>query len=231
MRFSGNDLMAILFQLLYDDTVIPYIPLLIDRIRQGDYAALARIAGEHLVGGGGDGMYFCVECRDEALFNWPDDVAAALDRLPSERRYNPYPYDLDICRIWPAGDVSQRESSSVRSPIPALVLAGGFDPITPPTWSQAVARELPNAFYIEFPYLGHGVSTSACGSESIAAFLRNPLRSPTPGCLLRNVPPVFVLDRTEHDSPYGIADAVAPPSRGLLDTVVDFLRNTVYQEP
>ncbi len=232
MRFSGNDLWGALFQLLYDHEVIPYLPLLVERLRRGDYAPLARIAGEHLVGGLGDGMYFCVECHDEALFNWSSDVAATLETLPQERRYNPYPYDLDLCTVWPTGNAPLRESYPVESNLPALVMAGGFDPVTPPEWSRAVARSFPNAFYIEFPFLGHGTSGTSCGGEAVAAFLRNPLRPPAPGCLLRATPPLFVLEQKGLDSPYGIADPEPQaPSRSLLDAVVDFLHNTVGVPP
>lgn len=228
MRFSGTDLLGTLFQLLYDHQVIPYLPLLIDRIRRGDYGPLAHIVGERLVGGAGDGMYFCVECHDEALFNWSSDVAEALQALPPGRRYNPYPYDLDICTVWPTGNAPLRESFPVESDLPALVLAGVFDPVTPPEWSRMVARAFPNAFYIEFPSLGHGASTTACGGEAVAAFFRNPLRPPAPGCLLRATPLLFVLEQKELDSPYGIADPeTQAPSRSVLDAVVDFLHSTV----
>ncbi len=228
MAFSGNDLLGTLFQLLYDHQAIPYIPLLIERLRRREYTPLGAIASDLLVGGLGDGLYLCVECRDEALFNWSSDVAENLNLLPPGRRYNPYPYDLELCAVWPSGNAPLRESFPVASDLPALVMAGGFDPVTPPEWSRMVARTLPNAFYVEFPSLGHGVSTTSCGGEAVAAFFRNPLRPPAPGCLMRAAPLSFALEQKGQESPYGIADPESPPpSQGLLEALWKFLRQSM----
>ena len=53
---------------------------------------------------------------------------------------------------------------------PTLVLAGRFDPITPPAWSRAVADAIEGSIYVELADHGHGMST-ACPIGIREAFL------------------------------------------------------------
>jgi pimeloyl-ACP methyl ester carboxylesterase len=71
----------------------------------------------------------------------------------------------------------------VESDIPALILAGSYDPITPPEWSQLLQNRFNNAHYIEFPAHGHGVLPTPCGLELMSSFLDNPSEKPNPVCL------------------------------------------------
>ena len=46
------------------------------------------------------------------------------------------------CEFWPKGTVDPSYYAPVRSDVPALVLSGDLDPVTPPTWGQAVTKHL-----------------------------------------------------------------------------------------
>ena len=74
-----------------------------------------------------------------------------------------------------AGQAAPLETRSVRSRIPTLVLAGGFDPITPPAWAAEAASTLRNATTVEFDPLSHGVSSGqGCPAQIATAFLDDP---------------------------------------------------------
>ena len=71
------------------------------------------------------------------------------------------------------------ENEPVASDIPTLVLAGEYDPITPPAWGELASNGLENSFFLEFPGLGHGVSLEGgCPLGIILAFLDEPSVNP-----------------------------------------------------
>jgi hypothetical protein len=82
----------------------------------------------------------------------------------------------------------------ISSELPTLVLAGSYDPITPPRWARLVAENLSNAIYVEFPSKGHSLdSGSTCAEEIKRSFLQDPWGQPDTTCVANEPPPTFVL--------------------------------------
>lgn len=71
----------------------------------------------------------------------------------------------------------------VRSTVPSLILAGSYDPITPPGSSVLMQERYTNSFYFELPRVGHGAIFSACGEALYRSFLANPLSKPDGQCV------------------------------------------------
>jgi len=44
------------------------------------------------------------------------------------------------CQVWNQTPPDPRENQPVTSEVPALVMAGEYDPITPPDWGRQVAK-------------------------------------------------------------------------------------------
>ena len=64
------------------------------------------------------------------------------------------------------------------------MLSGEYDPVTPPAWGQLVADTLENAYYVEFPGLGHFVfSERQCARDIVADFLKDPGTEPDSHCV------------------------------------------------
>jgi hypothetical protein len=63
-------------------------------------------------------------------------------------------------------------------------MAGEFDPTTPPAWGQRAAETLKDAFFHEYPGIGHGASAlSGCPREMFTAFLEEPREAPDDACI------------------------------------------------
>jgi len=75
------------------------------------------------------------------------------------------------------------EAVPVTSTIPALFLAGEYDPITPPSWTKEVAKSFKNHHYFEVKRYGHGVAPSPCGEELLHSFFANPKERPSGTCI------------------------------------------------
>jgi pimeloyl-ACP methyl ester carboxylesterase len=74
------------------------------------------------------------------------------------------------CRTWPtAPPLPVQKSAEIK--VPALILSGVHDPVTPPRWGQAMASSFPHHKHIVAPGAAHNVSFSGCVPDLIAGFL------------------------------------------------------------
>ena len=91
---------------------------------------------------------------------------------------------FETCRAAGSPHPPASENEPLRSDVPALLLTGRFDPVTPVEAARLVVRTLTRAYVVEFPTLGHGVwSQSACARRIGLAFLAAPLRPPDTSCV------------------------------------------------
>jgi pimeloyl-ACP methyl ester carboxylesterase len=166
---------------LYDPTLIPILPHVIERIDAGDERVLATLvalaAGDPV--GSSDGLYLSVMCHDEVPFEDPAAIEAAFLADPGLfGGVSP----IDECAIWAGEPSDAAEAEAVTSDVPALLLSSPVDPATPAEWAERAAAGLSRSTVVEIPTGGHGVSTTVCGSRVMVAFLDDPLRAPDAGC-------------------------------------------------
>lgn len=206
--FRGDDLTGILFQSLYATEIIPELPQLIYDVNAGEYDTLSLLLSSFLSNAGfmSIGMQFSVQCNEENGFATAEEVTtatAAHPELEAMFRYLPNlgPIALEICNAWGAGTAVPLENEPITSDIPTLILAGEYDPITPPAWGQQVLANLSQAYFYEFPGTGHGVSLSGdCGVSVMESFLADPATEPNTSCLAAMAGPAFVTPGTETET-------------------------------
>jgi hypothetical protein len=98
-----------------------------------------------------------------------------------------------LCKVWNVVPLPASVNDAVQSDVPALVLSGRFDPITPPGNGQRVAEALSNVYSFVFPNTGHGAFRSEpCANAIVAAFLDDPATKPGDSCIARLKPPAFI---------------------------------------
>lgn len=77
-----------------------------------------------------------------------------------------------VCSNWPRGAVPAAFYQVPPSRAPALLLAGGLDPVTPPRHAAHVAQALgPSAQLVVVPNAGHGVMGIGCVRDVIFRFI------------------------------------------------------------
>jgi len=187
---DGDTFIALIFRLLYDSSVIPLLPKIIADANQGDLELIAQIRSLILMNleAVSRGMYYTVLCHDEYPFSNFETHQAVLDNYPQlvglfeNAATGKFGYQL--CEGWDAGQAAEIDNQPVSSAIPALVMAGEFDPIAPPAWSRHAAETLENAYYFEYPAVGHGASVVAgCPQEMMIAFFNDPSQMPAGTCI------------------------------------------------
>jgi len=175
------------------------LPLLIDQASRGNMAALASAAQMYWNNTiesqqWAVGLLLAVNCQ-QAL-PAAGDGRSASDLAASEKLggFRRFATQRAICAAWDLPALPPATSEPITGEIPTLVLAGSYDPITPPTWSKATAAQLTNSTYVEFPGQGHNVFTSNPCAESLRAeFLRDPWSELDLSCVEQEPGPSFTL--------------------------------------
>ncbi|MGE5250448.1 MAG: alpha/beta fold hydrolase [Bacteroidota bacterium] len=190
VRVDGGLLVDVLFTGLYNPAVTASMPRMIFDIRQGDYAILRQRLALYFDSSSALGMQASVQCAEEIPFNTAQDAYAAAQGVePEIAAYYPASVQplFDLCREWTAVPPDPRENLPVSSAVPALILTGDGDPITPPDWGRMVAGEMSHAFYHEFPGNGHWVTRSSpCALRMALAFWIDPGTDPSGVCQQSN---------------------------------------------
>jgi pimeloyl-ACP methyl ester carboxylesterase len=188
VRVDGGLLIDVLFTGLYNPAVTASMPGMIYAVRAGRFAdsILSQRLALYFEPSSALGMQMAVQCAEEFPFNAPQEAYAAAQGVqPQIAAY--YPESVQplfaVCKEWAATPPDLRENQAVHSEVPALVLAGDGDPITPPEWGRLVAEDLSHAYFYEFPGNGHWVTRSSrCAVQMALAFWENPTVDPGSVC-------------------------------------------------
>jgi pimeloyl-ACP methyl ester carboxylesterase len=180
----------------------PGLPALIHHVASGDGTDAAKALLGTLAPPGltSYGLQDGVVCREGAAFTDPATIAAAgkhaLPGFPDPVLARPpqLPYLPQECPIWNVGAAPPSAHAPARSNVPALLLAGTFDAVTPPSQADEAARTLSNARVERFPGIGHDVfRASECARSITASFLVDPTHIDT-SCLPSVTVPTFTTD-------------------------------------
>jgi pimeloyl-ACP methyl ester carboxylesterase len=199
---TGDDLFNDLSQLMYDSSMIPFIPALIFAAYDGDveyfldlkdgaYIEETDDMGEDYpeidIDADSEGLFNTIECNDEVPFQTPAQVEASANGLSAQIGAASVSGSLamfDTCDIWQVPTAPASENAATVSDVPTLVLSGALDPITPPVWGATAAANLSNSFIYTFPGVGHGaIDGGPCPLGIGLAFIDNPTVAPDSSCI------------------------------------------------
>lgn len=195
IAITGQDLYAGLFNALYDETLIPAVPGVINGIADGERAVIDLLAADGIpfATGQAEAMTASVDCADRGRLLQPDRLAPFVARHPELGALIYLSAPETGCAAW---GVKQARASFNRllaedTAVPIIVMAGRFDPITPPSGSRRVAEAL-GLELLMFPNAGHGaVGSSDCARGIWFAFMDDPAQPPDTACMGALRPPTF----------------------------------------
>jgi len=171
VQVTSKVVAGIMFSALYSPLTASILPSLIERAEQNDFQGLLALAfaGESTTDGMSLGMQLSVLCSEDSPRYSPADIAReAAGTLFGTRLLAG---QVAACQFWPKGTVDPAYYAPVVSNVPALVLSGEIDPVTPPTWGIEVVKHLSNGRHVVMPATGHGVAATACGNRIVADFI------------------------------------------------------------
>lgn len=194
-RIDGDGLLGILFQIFYLPDAFAVFPKVVTDLEAGDYSFIKDIGALLIFDRSvSDGMYFSVICAEDADFD-PEQtplegVRPQIARNAIRDLRNSY---IEMCQLWHVDQLPPSVDDPVSSDIPALLLSGQFDPITPPANAEAAAETLSNSYSFIDPVGSHGAfSSNNCVDNIVRDFLNDPFSPPNGSCLNNQTPADFV---------------------------------------
>ncbi len=143
------------------------------------------------------GLNAAIGCREVRPWVDAESARAAADL------YQPYvtPWSLErdydvFCPVWNLPPAPASLRTPVVSDVPALLLTGEYDTLTPTELADAVAAHLSNSRVVRFRGVGHDVyDASSCARRLTAAFLDAVDVAMPTTCAVESMPPAFVIDQ------------------------------------
>jgi len=144
--------------MLYNPAAASRVPLTLHLAAAGNFVPLAKQAlfyREVLVGTGSNGMYLSVTCAEDL----PWIKAGEGERLAVNTFLGDYRLrqQREACALWPRADVERGYFDPIRVDVPVLIFTGEWDPVTPPSNGDQVAKNLSNSLHIIVPHGAHGL--------------------------------------------------------------------------
>lgn len=191
-QVRGADVVNILFNVLYSPVALGFVPRIIHELAEGRTSLFEDLSCSLGSANFSFPMHLSLQCAEEISFTSAEAMAAFDAQVRPELRpgLSASSY-LGYCEDWPVPPAPARENEPVSSSLPTLVLAGYFDPITPPRYSELVHERLENSQYFLIQNDSHGASLSPCGTTLVRAFLAAPGERTQSTCLSDLPPPTF----------------------------------------
>lgn len=168
-RLSALDVAGLVRMYAYMPTVAALLPVLLHEANQGRYGALAaliRMLQGQMQDAMAMGMQLSVVCSEDGdrIAADPADSGTVLGHALTATL-------AAQCRLWPKGSVPEDFRAALSTPVPALLLEGEYDPVTPPRYGEEVARSLPNGRLLVLRGQGHNVIGAGCMPRLFARFV------------------------------------------------------------
>tara|TARA_R100000935_G_scaffold1439_1_gene4514 strand:- start:65821 stop:67728 length:1908 start_codon:yes stop_codon:yes gene_type:complete len=181
---NKEEMNAILHQMIYDRRIYATLPLLLESIMARDAEVLLKILPQ---------MQEKVETSYNAtgLVEYVYDHKASTDVSRENLQKNKNDvmgyevvdsylnYYYEDTRI----KLDSIANTPIHSKVPALLLSGAYDPVTPPKWTKSLQNNFSNSFYFDLDKVGHGAAYHPCGTKLMSQFIKNPTSSPDAPCV------------------------------------------------
>lgn len=194
-ELTGDMIKGLIRLYAYSPEQIVMLPYLIDQADQGHwqtFAELGLMLTEQMHGAISMGMHNSIVCTEDFPI-FPEISQSSFDQtLMGESLAE----TIDIiCENWPRGFLHEDFHKPLDVEIPTMILAGEWDPVTPPDFAQRLAADLPvNRLFIA-PGQGHIVINRGCTARLASQFLDgSSLDDLDESCLNQLSPPHFFLN-------------------------------------
>ncbi len=166
---SGQTVVGLSFLFSYMPQAAALLPVVVDEASKGRYGplmALASMGQGSMQGSMNRAMQWSVICAEDADHYRADPRDAAT--VLGEDFSRPF---FSVCQHWPRGTRPAGFEKPLSTPVPALLMSGELDPVTPPEYGARVAKSLPNARHLVLDGQGHNVIATGCMPKLVGQFI------------------------------------------------------------
>lgn len=180
--YSGDDFAWSIWDALLKPRAIPYVPLAIHEVGNGNDSILQHWSMAFSASGGygkfsepQSNAILCYECRPQVeddsdqslILKYPDFAYFAL-------------YQTAICNVWRPELPDKKVFEPVVSTVPVLILSGEYDPVCPPVLAELTSKTLVNSTLIVVPSASHA---DDCLRAIANDFISNPTKKIATECV------------------------------------------------
>lgn len=180
---AGNNFLYSLSKFALHPGVLPYVPYLIERARQGDQVMLNKLRAASSSYRSSFGLHLSVQCAEFFAHTTPATIRAAENEVSPvfRRAFSTVSYE-EQCAGWAVPPLP-RPRAPQKLDVPVLVMSGGFDPVTPPEYGALVQKDLPRSRHVTIQSVAHGAALSSCGALVGSGFMDGGLDAGLPPCV------------------------------------------------
>ncbi|WP_140727675.1 alpha/beta hydrolase [Pseudomonas sp. Hp2] len=168
-KVTADTVTGLAFAFSYAPQTASLLPLILDEAAQGRYGPLMSLAGLASRQFGDTmnrAMQWSVICAEDAdRYRAPEGAQQTLFGPDVAKMF------FAACPAWPTGTRPAGFTEPLRSDVPALLLSGELDPVTPPRYAERVLEGLPNGRHLVAPGQGHNVMALGCIPKLIGQFI------------------------------------------------------------
>lgn len=166
---TPDSVVGLAFAFSYVPQYSSLLPLVLDEAAHGRYAplaSLARGANRSMDFQINRGMQWSVICSEDApRYHAPAEDPARLFGNEVASTF------FAACPVWPHRPAPATDAVPLRSNVPALLLSGELDPVTPPRYAAQVLKGLRNGRALVARGQGHGTLAAGCMPRLLGQFI------------------------------------------------------------
>ncbi len=168
VTLTRNHVAETIRYLMYSSRGAATVPFVLHRAYSGDYDPIANFLIRWRARGTFDGLYLSITCAEDVPFIAGD--AAERDEPTYLGGYR-VREQRAACAEWPHAELSPPPHPPLASGVPALLVSGTLDPVTPPEGGDEIARTMKNSVHVRVPLGGHS-ATGLAGLECVDDLVR-----------------------------------------------------------
>lgn len=189
----GRDIVDAVGAGLQQPAIIPTLPRIISEAAEGRLTGLLPLTRQ-TPSSFNWGLRLSIWCGEEMPFERASRMASQTSPTLGLGGVDNRTATPEMCAAWRVSPADGKANEPVKSDVPVLILAGEFDPVTPPAWGRRLLRTMPNARFVQIPGQSHGAMFNRCGGQMTLAFLHDPGAPLSGDCIAKLPGTVFVLD-------------------------------------
>jgi pimeloyl-ACP methyl ester carboxylesterase len=169
VQMSAEDLVSIVRFYAYNPLTAALLPLMLHEADHGNFAPLLaqkKLLTDTLGAELNSAMSLSVVCSEDAdlLTPQPQDADTLMGTIELAKIRS-------ACAVWPKGARPSDFHDPWISSLPVLVLAGQYDPVTPPAYGTQIVQHLPQGRLLLAAGQGHSVMGAGCMPKLVSQFI------------------------------------------------------------
>ncbi|MEO6347995.1 MAG: alpha/beta fold hydrolase [Aquaticitalea sp.] len=177
---------------MYDPDALRKIPFIIHQTYKGNWKPFLELYPQQKKFNDfiAEGLYLCITCSEDVPFIKKQE-SDSLTKNTFMGKYR-IQQQQQACDNWVAGSIPSDFLTAVHSDLPVLIIAGGWDPVTPVSMAKEIAVNLTNSQLVIIPQMSHtfdGLSNGECFDDMVLEFIGSSGKLKVNGACIKTMQP------------------------------------------